>query len=84
MPPLAATLKITPEQYLAAEMDAPTRSEYVLVDPRTYRVDVFRRTPQNRWELINFESADAEVEFASIHFHCPLQDIYDGVDFELT
>ncbi len=57
--------------------------EYVLIDPRTYRVDVFRRTPQNRWELFNFEGADAEVEFASINFHCPMQAIYEDVDFEL-
>ncbi|MGB3916767.1 MAG: Uma2 family endonuclease, partial [Thiothrix litoralis] len=58
--------------------------EYVLIDPRTYRVDVFRRTPQNRWELFNFEGADAEVEFASINFHCPMQAIYEDVDFELV
>lgn len=58
--------------------------EYVLIDPRTYRVDVFRRTPQNRWELISFEDADAEVEFASIHFHCPMQALYEDVDFALA
>ena len=58
--------------------------EYVLIDPRTYRVDVFRRTPQNRWELINFEGADTEVEFASINFHCTMQAIYEDVDFELV
>ncbi len=29
MPALATKLKITPEDYLATEMDAPTRSEYV-------------------------------------------------------
>ena len=57
--------------------------EYVLVNPRTYRVDVFRRNAQNRWELFNFEGADTEVEFASIHFQCGMRDIYEDVDFEL-
>ena len=58
--------------------------EYVLIDPRTYRVDVFRRTPQNRWELFNFEGKDTEVEFASLNFRCTMSDIYEDVDFELT
>ena len=57
--------------------------EYVLVNPRTYRVDVFRRNAQNRWELFNFEGADTEVEFASINFQCGMRDIYEDVDFEL-
>ncbi|MBU0655918.1 MAG: Uma2 family endonuclease [Gammaproteobacteria bacterium] len=58
--------------------------EYVLVDPRTYRVEIFRRNPHNRWELFSFEGETAEVEFASLNFHCPMQDIYEDVDFELA
>ena len=58
--------------------------EYVLIDPRLYRVDVFRRTPNNRWELFNFEGADALIEFASINLHCTMQALYEDVNFDLA
>lgn len=58
--------------------------EYVLINPRTYRVEVFRRNAQNRWELFNFEGEDASIEFASINFQCRMVDIYEDVDFELA
>lgn len=57
--------------------------EYVLINPRAHRVDVFRRNPQNRWELFNFEGADTTVEFASIGFECGMRAIYEDVDFDL-
>lgn len=57
--------------------------EYVLIDPRTYRVEVFRRNAQNRWELFNFEGEQETVEFESIGFQCSMLMLYEDVDFEL-
>ena len=58
--------------------------EYVLIDPRLYRVEVFRRNAENRWELFVFEGEDAELELQSIDFRCSLVDLYEDVDFELA
>ncbi|MFZ1342446.1 Uma2 family endonuclease [Thiothrix eikelboomii] len=58
--------------------------EYVLIDPRSYRVDVFRRNVHNRWELFAFTTIESQVEFASLNFRVAMQAIYEDVDFELV
>lgn len=58
--------------------------EYILVDPRTYRIDVFRRNEHNRWELFSFAGQDNLIEFASLDFKTPMFAIYEDVDFELA
>ncbi|HPE60970.1 MAG TPA: Uma2 family endonuclease [Thiolinea sp.] len=58
--------------------------EYVLIDPRVFRVDVFRRNAQERWELFSFEGADSELELASINFHTAMPVLYEDVDFSLA
>ena len=40
--------------------------EYVLIDPDTAQVDVFRRNAANRWELYPSIGPDAAVELASV------------------
>lgn len=40
--------------------------EYVLIDPDTAQVDVFRRNAANRWELFPSMGASATVELASV------------------
>lgn len=40
--------------------------EYVLIDPDTAQVDVFRRNAANRWELYPSIGPDATVELASV------------------
>ncbi|MDO9569641.1 MAG: Uma2 family endonuclease [Hydrogenophaga sp.] len=40
--------------------------EYVLIDPDTAQVDVFRRNAANRWELFPSMGASASVELASV------------------
>ena len=40
--------------------------EYVLIDPDTAQVDVFRRNAANRWELYPSIGSDATVEMASV------------------
>ncbi len=58
--------------------------EYVLVNTRSYRVEVFRRNAQHRWELFNFFGAEARLELASIGLTCSLLDVYEDVDFGLV
>ncbi|MEZ5477372.1 MAG: Uma2 family endonuclease [Thiolinea sp.] len=58
--------------------------EYVLIDPRIHRIEVFRRNQQQRWELFSFEGETTEIEFASICLRCTLQEIYEDVDFTLA
>ena len=58
--------------------------QYVLIDPRSYRVDVFRRNVHNRWELFAFTTIESQVEFASLNFRVAMQAIYEDVDFELV
>ena len=40
--------------------------EYVLIDPDTAQVDVFRRNAANRWELYPSIGPHATVELASV------------------
>ncbi len=58
--------------------------EYVLIDPRSYRVDVFRRNAQERWELFAFTTMESQVEFASVNCRLAMQDLYEDVDFGLV
>lgn len=58
--------------------------EYVLIDPRSYRVDVFRRNAQDRWELFAFTTMESQVEFASVNCGLAMQDLYEDVDFGLA
>lgn len=58
--------------------------EYVLIDPRTYRIDLFRRNEYDRWELFSLAESDALVEFNSLELSVPMLAIYEDVDFELA
>lgn len=59
-------------------------AEYVLIDPREYRVDVFNRNEAGRWELTGFVGADSIVELRSIGLGISMRDIFEDVDFELA
>lgn len=58
--------------------------EYVLIAPRSYRVDVFRRNDHDRWELFAFTTQESQVALASLNFKLTMQDVYEEVDFELV
>lgn len=57
--------------------------EYVLINPRTYAVDVFRRNDHGRWELFAFSGETAHVSFASVDYECTMHDLYEDVNFAL-
>ena len=49
--------------------------EYVLIDPDTAQVDVFRRNAANRWELYPSIGPDAAVELASVGWQGTVGDL---------
>ena len=57
--------------------------EYVLINPRPYAVDVFRRNEYGRWELFAFSGETANVSFASVDYECTMRDLYEDVNFAL-
>ena len=58
----------------------PTVEEYLLVDPRSMRIEIYRKE-QKKWIYDAFEAGD-EVELASLGVHFPVIDAYEDVVFE--
>ena len=58
----------------------PTIEEYLLVDPRSMRIEIYRKE-QKKWIYDAFETGD-EVELASLGLHFPVIDAYEDVVFE--
>jgi Uma2 family endonuclease len=56
-----------------------TIEEYVLVDSRSLRIEIYRKTGK-KWLYEAFQPDD-EVELASIDVHFPLMAAYEDVDF---
>lgn len=86
---IVEVLSVSTEGYDRGEKFALYREinslqEYVLIDPRSYRVDVFRRNANNRWELFAFTSVDSQVELASLNFQASMSAIYEDVNFALA
>ena len=86
---IVEVLSVSTEGYDRGEKFALYREinsmqEYVLIDPRSYRVDVFRRNTSNRWELFAFTSVDSQLELASLNFQTSMSAIYEDVNFALA
>jgi Uma2 family endonuclease len=52
--------------------------EYVLVDPETKTVEVFRRNDRNVFELHD-QTGLPELVLTSVDLHMPMADVFDGV-----
>ncbi|MEE9356559.1 MAG: Uma2 family endonuclease [Methylococcaceae bacterium] len=59
----------------------PSLEEYVLIDPREYYVEMYRRQADKQWMLFSHEGAESLLEFASIGLRCTLVDLYEDVIF---
>ena len=55
--------------------------EYVLVSLEARRIEIFRRDTSGHWVLHPF-AFDETLELASIDFHCPVAEIFEGVEGE--
>lgn len=60
-----------------------TLEEYVLIDQSEYKIDIFRKNPQHRWELFTFHGAQIKVDLSSLNCSLNMLDLYEDVDFEL-
>ncbi|HHL18369.1 MAG TPA: Uma2 family endonuclease [Thiothrix sp.] len=55
--------------------------EYVLIDPREYYVELYRRQDNDHWMMVSFDQEDAVIEFKSVGMTCNLIDLYEDVVF---
>jgi Uma2 family endonuclease len=58
----------------------PVLQEYVLVDAETIAIEIFRKTPDNNWQILDHEPGDI-VELASVKLTFPIERAYEDVVF---
>jgi len=63
----------------AAYRQLPSLREYLLVDPDTRRVEVFRRNERELFELHD-QTGHAELHLASVDFRLAMAELFDGLD----
>jgi Uma2 family endonuclease len=62
----------------------PSFEEYLLVSQEQPRVEVSRRTPENRWILSTYLGLDAVVPVESLGISIPMGELYEGVEFSAS
>ncbi len=55
--------------------------EYILVSTNEISVDLYRRTQQNRWELISYGAGEL-VAVESVDLKFPIEQIYENISFD--
>ncbi|MFN7924196.1 MAG: Uma2 family endonuclease [Bryobacteraceae bacterium] len=63
----------------AAYRGLESLGEYVLVAQDRPLIEIFRRTPDNKWLLSSFEGLDSTAELTSLGIELRLADVYAGV-----
>jgi Uma2 family endonuclease len=58
----------------------PILQEYVLVDAETIAIEIFRKTHDNNWQILDHELGDM-VELTSIKLTFPIEQVYEDVVF---
>jgi Uma2 family endonuclease len=58
----------------------PILQEYVLVDAETIAIEIFRKTPDNNWQILDHEPGDI-VGLASVKLTFPIERAYEDVVF---
>ncbi len=53
--------------------------EYVMVDPDSRRVEVYRRNERNRFELVD-QTGDASLILTSVELQMPMADVFEDVE----
>ncbi|BAY47718.1 hypothetical protein SAMD00079811_53370 [Scytonema sp. HK-05] len=62
----------------------PNFREYVLINQYKFHVQHFAKTPDGKWLLTDYESADSVLPLSAFEFQIQLSDIYEGVNFEMN
>lgn len=52
--------------------------DYVLVSSQTIEIDLYHKTPQNRWEIINYSSGET-VNIESLNLTFSIEQIYESI-----
>ena len=60
----------------------PELCQYVLVSQNEALVEVYTRDDQGFWILREYDGLESIAILDSVNAQLPLQDLYDGVDFE--
>ena len=63
----------------AAYRQIESLQEYVLVDPDTQHIDVYRRTPENDWLLAASEAAYG-LRLKSLDFHATIAEVFEDLE----
>jgi len=53
--------------------------EYLLIDPRKYAIELFRRHSNHEWLLLTREGIDSTITLESIDLNLSLHDLYDEI-----
>lgn len=58
----------------------PQLQDYVLVSSQEIAIDLYRKSSDGRWEIINYRAGDI-VELQSVNLSFPIEQVYRGIDF---
>jgi Uma2 family endonuclease len=58
----------------------PKLQDYVLVSSQEIVIDLYRKSSEGRWEIINYRAGDI-VELQSVDLSFPIEQVYRGIDF---
>jgi Uma2 family endonuclease len=59
----------------------PVLQEYVLVSTDRIEVELFRRSGEDNWQIINYQAGDA-IELKSINLSVSIEQIYEDIEIE--
>jgi Uma2 family endonuclease len=62
----------------------PEFREYILIDQYSFHVEQFAKNSDGKWVLTEYELQNSALALDSIDFQISLNEIYEGVDFELS
>lgn len=58
----------------------PQLQDYVLVSSHEIAIDLYHKSENGRWEIINYRAGDI-VELQSVNLSFPIEQAYRGIDF---
>jgi len=58
----------------------PQLQDYVLVSSKEIAIDLYCKTENERWEIINYRAGEI-VELQSVNLSFPIEQVYRGIDF---
>jgi len=62
----------------------PSLKEYILIDSRTMRVDIFSRSEENTWLMHSYTQYGDIASIATLNVKVPLEAIYKRVKFQTS